>query len=210
MDAMKILTKTIVFSVVILLTALPAFACLEPPPEVDDCLPPISDPVSISLFNSPEVGQTDTISLFALNLFDNDPIYDLQFNQAGGGDWQSFNPLLGPIMGDRLNLTTVTFDQPGIIDLNLRLTDGDDVVSDRAEVNFYSFQTQLDDYNWYNWVELRWLDDCGDPLDVTSALTAWLPWDSQDLVGTAVPIPGTALLLSLGVLCLVGRRNCQR
>lgn len=205
---MKYFTKAVFASLVLLMAAMPALACHVDPPDID---PAASSPAAISLYNNAAGGEADSITLFALNMFDSGEFYGLAFDDGTTDDWQSFNPLMGPLFGNELNMSAVTFDQAGRIDLNLGLADcTGEIISETAEVTFHSFQSQMDGYDWFNWVELNWLDEEDTPLNVSTVLSAWLPWDSEDMVGTtAVPIPGTGLLLSLGLLCLIGRRSRQ-
>lgn len=183
---------------------VPALACSIEPIEPTGVVP-----ATLSLYNDPVAGDPDTLTLFALNLSDSGSFFNLEFEEAGSGAWRNFNPVFGSFFDDELNLTTFTFDQAAeVTGLNLRLLDCQGVVSTQAEITFHSFQALIDGYDWFNWVELSWFDDSGNPLDVSTALTAWLPWDSEDMVGTtAVPIPGSGILLGLGVLCLIGRRR---
>ncbi len=212
---MKLLWKVILFSVAILVAAVPAFAChVDPvePPFVDDFFTGSLNPVAISLFNAPDTCDSDTVTLSAFFGFGMGNLYDLELSQ-NGNDWTAFNPSSWDI------LTAYTFEDPqATINLNLRLSDAAGVVSNSADVTFYSEQAQDGGYDWYNWVELNWLNDAnGESINVSTLLTALvIPGtgcelgNRHDLVGMAsVPIPGTGLLLSIGLLCLIGRRKTQ-
>lgn len=210
---MSLMKKTILIAVVVLLAAVPGYACM-----MDDTTPidgnlssGILDQTRISLFNDATQGNTDAITLFALNLYDPSLSYDLQFQADDSGDWMSFSPVLGSFETSILDLMSHTFNQSGIFNLDLKLFDGSDVVSETASLTFHELQYQEDAHDWYSWAELEWFDENGDALDVTTALWAWVPGDTKDMIGPeALPIPGTGLLVLLGVVGLIGcRRNIR-
>jgi hypothetical protein len=207
---MRTLSKaTSFFILVLLLISTPALACTTQSPYLESLTVDL-DPVVVSLFNNPDLGDTDNFSLCAIDLSYPNNSYDLLFNVAGSDDWQNFNTMFGPFMYANFDLSESS---SNIIDLNLGLYDSDLLVSEKAEVTFFSFEPQqTGEYNWYDWVVLNWLDDNDTPLNVSTFLSTFPCGDPYDMVGTtaAVPIPGTGLLLSLGILCLIGRRNSQK
>jgi hypothetical protein len=205
---MQTLSKVILlFLFVLLLNSMQALACSTPQPPQN--LNFDKDPVVISLYNDPDVGDTSYFKLCVIDLSYPNNTYDVLFSIGESGDWQNFNTMFGP-------LTYTEFDMSespsNTIDLNLRLYDGDVLVSNQAKVNFFSYDPQLtEEYSWYDWAVLNWLNEDGSELDVSTLLTTFSCGDPLDMVGTtAVPIPGTGLLLSFGILCLIGRRNNRK
>lgn len=210
---MNLMKKTILLAVVLLMVAVPGYACMmDDPSSIEGNLDSgIFDQTTISIFNNAAQGDTESTTLFALSLSDASLSYDLQFQADDSGDWMSFSPVFGSRAASSLGLTSHTFNQAGIIDLDLRLLDGSDVISETASLYFHELQYQENGHDWYSWAELEWFGADGEALDVTTALWAWVPWDNKDLIGPeALPIPGTGLLLMIGVVGLIGfRRNIR-
>jgi hypothetical protein len=210
---MNLMKKTLLLVLVLLWVTIPGYACMMDDTQTieGNLNSGILDQTSISLFNDSAQGITDDVTLFALNLSDPSLPYDLQFQTDDSSDWMSFNSVFGSREASSLGLMSHTFNQPGILDLNLRLFDGSDVVSETASLYFHELQYQENGHDWYSWAELEWFDADGEALDVTTALWAWVPWDNKDLIGPeALPIPGTGLLLMIGVVGLIGfRRNIR-
>jgi hypothetical protein len=205
---MQTFSKASLFLLALLLTSMPALACITQPPSPES-LTLDMDPVEISLYNDPYFGDTDYFSLSAINLSYPNTTYDLLFSVGESGEWQKFDTMFGPFMYTEFDLSE---SPSNIIDLKLGLYDSNGLVSEEAEVTFFSFEPQLaEEYGWHDWAILNWLDDEGSSLDVSTFLSTFPFGDPLDMVGTtAVPIPSSGLLLSLGILCLIGRRNSQR
>jgi hypothetical protein len=204
---MQSLLKTTFFLLLaLLLASTPALACTVEDPPVLSSFTHSQDPVDISLY---DYSGDDAFSLCAIDLSYPNNTYDVMYFVEGSSGWQPFNTMFGPFMYAEFDLSGSSSD---IINLNLGLFDGEDLVSNQAETTFFSFYPRLtEDYSWYDWAVLNWQDDDGSPLDVSTLLSTFPCGDPLDMVGTtAVPIPGTGLLLSFGILCLIGRRNSQR
>lgn len=207
---MNLVKKTVLLMMVLLVASVPGYACMmdEGTPIDGSLNVGVFESTTISLFNDTVQGNTDEITLFALNFYDPSLSYDLQFQADHSGDWMSFSPLFPPFFDSDFGPTSHTFNQAGIIDLDLRLFDGSNVVSETAAISFHELQYQENEQDWFTWAELEWFDADGEALDVTTALWAWVPWDRKDLIGPeALPIPGTGLLLMIGVVGLIGCRR---
>lgn len=207
---MNFVKKTLLLMIVLLVVSVPGYACMmdEDTPIDGSLNSGVFESTSISLFNDTVQGNTDDITLFALNFYDPSLSYDLQFQEGNSSDWMSLSPLFRPFFDSSPGLKFHTFNQAGIINLDLRLFDGSNVVSETAALSFHELQYQENDQDWFTWAALEWFDADGEALDVTTALWAWVPWDSKDLIGPeALPIPGTGLLLMIGVVGLIGCRR---
>jgi hypothetical protein len=209
---MKLLATTATLAAVFLLTLGSAFACHSPETPLDDdnFFAGIQNPMTLSLYNAPDLGESDTISLFALSAFEAGTTFGLEYHLDWSDSWYAFDQEMGSLFGNMISLAPL-YSPPGTLDIGLRLTDGSGtVISQSAEVTFHALQSEVDGYEWFNWVSFDWLDDAGQPIDVSTMLTASLPWEAGDMVGRPVPISSTGLLLGFGLLVLVGRRSKRR
>jgi hypothetical protein len=142
-----------------------------------------------------------------LSTLDSGLDFQLEYHLNVSDSWYSFDQEFGSLFGNVASLATF-YSPSGIAEIGLRLTDGDgNVLSHSAEATFHSLQSETDDIEWFNWVAFDWLDDAGQSLDVTTLLTAGLPWDASDTVGRPLPISSTGIFLGFGLLFLLGRRS---
>jgi hypothetical protein len=206
---MKLLKATVTIAAILMLALGSASACPSTgaPSSDDDFSTGILNTADFLLYNDPVSGETDSISLFAVSTVDSGLDFQLEYHLNLDDNWYSFDHDFGTLFGNVASLAT--FDSAsGAVEFGLRLTDGDgNVISQSAEAAFHSLRSETDDFRWFNWVAFDWLDDAGNPLDITTMLTAGLPWDTNDTVGHHLPISSTGIYLGFGLLFLLGRRS---